>query len=145
VDEQVRLFLEAARKQAIAEIYARLPGAVATRVQRMTQGAHSRVSGDGLDLALWSAHKGGPLHERELSRGTRDQFYLALRLTLLDLLFSDARPPLLLDDPLVHCDPDRRREILALLADYAQTGQVLLFTCHTFAEYDGFPVLHLER
>ncbi len=145
VDEQVRLFLEAARKQAIAEIYARLPGAVATRVQRMTQGAHSRVSGDGLDLALWSAHKGGPLHEKELSRGTRDQFYLALRLTLLDLLFSDARPPLLLDDPLVHCDPDRRREILALLADYAQTGQVLLFTCHTFAEYDGFPVLHLER
>lgn len=143
VDEQVRLFLEAARKQAIAEIYSRLPEAVATRVQRMTQGAHSHVSGDGLDLALWSSRKGGPLHERELSRGTRDQFYLALRLTLLDLLFSDARPPLLLDDPLVHCDPDRRREILALLADYAQTGQVLLFTCHTFAEYDGFPVLHL--
>jgi uncharacterized protein YhaN len=144
VDEQVRALLEAARKQAIADIYEKLPTIVGGRLEVMTRGIHKRVVGDGLDLAPWSPRKGGPLHERELSRGTRDQFYLALRLTLLDLLFGDARPPLLLDDPLVHCDPLRRREILSLLADYARGGQVLLFTCHTFPEYEVYPTLQLS-
>jgi len=65
-----------------------------------------------------------------LSRGTVDQLYLAARLALLDLLYRDAKPPLLLDDPFVKFDPDRREQAIALCKEIAQNHQVLFFTCH---------------
>jgi ABC-type hemin transport system ATPase subunit len=71
----------------------------------------------------------------ELSRGTVDQLYLAARLALIDLLFQDARPPLLMDDPFVTFDPQRRQAALHLCREIADTHQVLFFTCHD--GYDG--------
>ncbi len=64
-------------------------------------------------------------------------------LAYLEPLSPDARPPLLVDDPLVHCDPQRRSEVLRLPAEYSAQGQVLLFTCHDLTEHVGYPVLEL--
>jgi uncharacterized protein YhaN len=58
-----------------------------------------------------------------------DQLYLAARLALLDLLYRDTKPPLLLDDPFVKFDSDRRRQAMVLCKEIAQEHQVLLFTC----------------
>jgi len=66
-----------------------------------------------------------------LSRGTRDQIYLALRLGLLDHLDEGRCPlPLILDEALVHWDADRRRALYPLLAEISQRRQVLILTCH---------------
>ncbi|MFB6260894.1 MAG: AAA family ATPase [Thiohalorhabdaceae bacterium] len=66
-----------------------------------------------------------------LSRGTRDQVFLALRLAVADHLDAGhERLPLLLDEVFVNWDPARQDAGLAGLRDMAGDRQVLLFTCH---------------
>lgn len=65
----------------------------------------------------------------ELSEGTRDQLYLALRLAAIEHhARTGAALPLVLDDVLVHFDDERTAAALMALGDVARTVQVLLFT-----------------
>lgn len=67
----------------------------------------------------------------ELSDGTRDQLYFALRLAAIEEAFVQNGPmPVVLDDVLVNFDDDRARSALRCLATLAATSQVLLFTHH---------------
>lgn len=67
----------------------------------------------------------------QLSRGTREQLYLCLRLGLAEAFSRrGATLPLILDDPLANFDPERRTAVAVALAKVAEARQVLLFTCH---------------
>ncbi|HKQ71827.1 MAG TPA: hypothetical protein VJT73_20930, partial [Polyangiaceae bacterium] len=67
-----------------------------------------------------------------MSDGTRDQLFLALRLSTLERYVAAHEPmPLVLDDILVHFDDDRARAALEVLGDLATHTQVLFFTHHT--------------
>lgn len=104
---------------------------------QMTQGRYSTAFVDD-DLAIRVSHGGReePVAVEELSRGTQDQVYLAARLALSDLVFHDARPPILMDDPFVTFDPQRRQAALELCRHLAADRQIILFTCHEgYAEY----------
>ena len=61
------------------------------------------------------------------SDGTADQLYLALRLAVAEELTPDA--PLVLDDAFVRFDETRLASAMAILNEYAQAKQVILFTC----------------
>lgn len=64
-----------------------------------------------------------------LSDGARDQLYLALRIASLERYAEQAElMPFIADDILVHSDEDRARAALSVLADFAATTQVLMFT-----------------
>ncbi|MBO8140599.1 MAG: AAA family ATPase [Firmicutes bacterium] len=62
----------------------------------------------------------------QLSQGTRDQLYLALRLAIADLVAEDAPLPLLFDDPFVNCDAGRLERIREALESIARQRQILL-------------------
>ncbi len=142
VDEQIGTLIQDARGRALADLSDRiLPATTGRYLARCTGNRHTEIRTAGEEYQVWSPAKGGALTAEEFSSGTRDQFYLALRLAYLEALFTGERPPLLLDDPLVHCDPARRAAVLQLLAEYAAHGQVLLFSCHPFEEYQPFNVL----
>lgn len=64
----------------------------------------------------------------QLSQGTKDQLYLALRLAVGDLLSASAKPPFIFDDPFLNCDGERRAEIRAALEQIAKERQVILLT-----------------
>ncbi len=75
----------------------------------------------------------------ELSRGTKEQLYLALRLgfasnyskdkiTLIPNGKSDL--PLIIDDAFVNFDINRTKNTLKCLEEFSKTNQVLYFTCH---------------
>ena len=64
-----------------------------------------------------------------LSGGTIDQLYLALRLAISELLLPEA--PIVLDDALVAFDDERAKVALQVLAEEAQSRQILLFTCQS--------------
>ena len=67
----------------------------------------------------------------ELSRGTAEQLYLALRFGYIrDYATSSIPVPVIFDDILVNFDPDRRKNACQAIADLAVTCQVLYFTCH---------------
>lgn len=66
-----------------------------------------------------------------LSRGTREQLYLAFRLAVIED-FGEVRLPLpiVLDDILVNFDPERQRRSLDVLGRLSRRHQVIAFTCH---------------
>ena len=67
-----------------------------------------------------------------LSRGTREQLFLSLRLALVGLYRRRGiELPLLLDDVFVNFDTRRALAAVNLLAEFARDGhQLLVFTCH---------------
>jgi len=86
--------------------------------------------------------------EKNLSKGTVDQIYLALRLALVTTLCQEGeRLPMLLDDPFANYDDARLEQALRLLARLDALPQILLFTCREdvaeTARKLGVPVLEL--
>lgn len=70
-----------------------------------------------------------------LSSGTKDSAYLSLRLSLLEVIFKNGHPFLVLDEALARLDDKRAAAALRMLASYCEAGgQCLLFTCHTREE-----------
>jgi len=71
--------------------------------------------------------------QRELgyfSVGQVDLIALCLRFALVDVLYGNSTPLLILDDPFVNLDDDNLQAALALLEQISQTHQILYLTCH---------------
>ena len=67
----------------------------------------------------------------QLSRGTREQLYLALRFGLIQSMGEEAeRLPVVVDEVLVNFDLDRARRAAAAFVELSRTNQVLVLTCH---------------
>jgi uncharacterized protein YhaN len=67
----------------------------------------------------------------ELSDGTREQLFLALRLAAIERHVATAEAvPVLFDDVLLESDDERAQRILAALAELATQTQVLVLTHH---------------
>ena len=67
----------------------------------------------------------------QLSRGTREQLYLALRFGLIGELGRKLPAlPVAVDEILVNFDPDRALRAAGALLELAETNQLLVFTCH---------------
>ncbi|GAB6091986.1 ATP-binding protein [Furfurilactobacillus curtus] len=64
----------------------------------------------------------------ELSRGTVEQLYLAIRLAFATIMNDQLRLPLMIDDAFVDFDQPRRKATVQLLERLAHTNQVLYFT-----------------
>lgn len=106
--------------------------ALASRIfEGVTSGRYVRVQQEAQahDLVVLD-RAGGRCRTSELSRGTAEQLYLALRLALAgDFAVRGVPLPIILDDVLVNFDPDRARAMAEALARKAADQQVVLFTC----------------
>ncbi len=66
-----------------------------------------------------------------MSDGTADALYLALRLASLEYQIGLSKPiPLVIDDCLIQLDDDRASAALQAFSDLSETTQVILFTHH---------------
>jgi len=73
--------------------------------------------------------------QHPLSRGTRQQLYLAVRLALVEHIDGAEPLPLMLDEMFVNWDPTRTSAGLDILQEVGRRRQVLLMTCQPgFAE-----------
>lgn len=101
--------------------------------QRMTGGAYTKAVAELDDRqALSVVDASGVRHTiSELSRGTAEQLYLALRFGFLAAASTQREAiPVLMDDILVNFDPTRECLAVRAIAEFAATRQVLYFTCH---------------
>ena len=99
--------------------------------RQLTAGQFDQVS---LDRSLHvTVRQTGSLADRPLallSQGTKDQLYLALRLSIADLVLpAGAACPFVLDDALLAFDDQRLDLALDLLRQLAERRQVILFSC----------------
>ncbi len=130
--------LAEAYQQTLAHTTQAIEPRVAELLKAITQGRYERVgvAEDSFEPVVFSPEKNGEAEPGDLSCATREQLYLAARLALTEVLWPDESPPLLLDDPLVNFDPQRAAATLELLAGFAQSRQILYFTCSSrFDEY----------
>lgn len=65
------------------------------------------------------------------SQGYKDIFDICLRLSLIDAVFENERPIMILDDPFVNLDDAKTKEALQLLKKLSENLQIIYLTCNT--------------
>jgi hypothetical protein len=103
---------------------------------RLTEGRYPSIT-TAIDEARLEVHdaEGTVWNPEQLSRGTREQVFLALRLALIrDLGRHDVSLPVVMDDALVNFDDARAqsaaRVLVEFIAEQAADRQMLVLTCH---------------
>ena len=104
----------------------------------LTDGKYSKIN---LDLMEIQNDEGTITKKwQDLSRGTKEQLYLALRLGYASNYSKDKitlKPngkvdlPLIIDDAFVNFDFTRTRNAIKCLKEFSKTNQILFFSCHT--------------
>lgn len=64
------------------------------------------------------------------SSGNRDLVDICLRMALVDAMYQDEKPFVVMDDPFVNLDRKRTEHALDFLKDIAEEYQVIYFTCN---------------
>lgn len=64
------------------------------------------------------------------SAGQQELLYFAERLAVLDVLYKEEQPLLILDDPFTNLDPGRQKRAMELLQHISQKRQMVYLTCH---------------
>lgn len=99
-------------------------------INEITGGIYDSMHIDD-DLEVWMNTKDKMVPIRQVSGGTADQIYLALRLATAKLLQNgDEKLPLIFDDSFVNYDEDRLESVLNWITN-CYHNQVLIFTCHS--------------
>lgn len=75
--------------------------------------------------------RGAAREVESFSAGLADSILLCMRLALVDALFGEETPFLILDDPFVNLDDEHTRRALAMLQEMAETHQILYLVCNT--------------
>lgn len=103
---------------------------------QITDGKYTEIDFDNMTV---SGENTAEKDWDKLSRGTKEQLYLALRLGYAANYSKDkdgndnGRPnlPLIIDDAFVNFDRTRTQSVLKCLKEFSKTNQVLYFTCHS--------------
>ena len=106
-----------------------LNGQASDYVRNITDGAYDSISiDDNLDVYMNTREKMVPIEQ--LSSGTSDQVYMALRLAGARLVQNGKdKLPLIFDDSFVYYDESRLSATLKWLAGEYK-GQIIIFSCH---------------
>lgn len=97
----------------------------------VTGGSAGELGIDGA-LTLTYMTAGGARSAEFMSTGTREAAYFALRLALLDLLYKEEKPPLVLDECFAYIDDARTERLMKLLRALAADGvQSVVLACHS--------------
>jgi DNA repair exonuclease SbcCD ATPase subunit len=83
-----------------------------------------------MDLNIKLAYSGSTKSAEYLSQGYQDLVALCSRLALVDVLYPDEKPILILDDPFTNLDDKKIKESLRLLEKISDERQIVYFTCH---------------
>ncbi|MDO5538939.1 MAG: AAA family ATPase [Eubacteriales bacterium] len=118
-------------KEVSGEMYSeyarRLNGSISEILSFITDGKYTGVSLDEeFQIRIHTSRK--VLSIWQVSRGTMEQIYFAIRMACLDLIDAGNSMPLILDDAFLTYDDTRLERTLKWL--HTSGHQVLLFTCH---------------
>jgi uncharacterized protein YhaN len=99
--------------------------------RQITNGRYERITAPPGDASVRvETEAGDQLQPSQLSRGTVEQLYLALRFGLIEEFARHAEPlPVVMDDILVNFDEARTERAASAIAQLAATHQVIFFTC----------------
>lgn len=128
VIKQTQEFLQRAKEQFTAKYMNPIANGFAKYYQMLTGTKGNWVIDANINLKV---HEQGELRDtRWLSAGYQDLIGVCMRLALVDAMYEDEKPFLILDDPFVNLDEEKVQEGNKLLLSVAEEYQVIYFTCH---------------
>ncbi len=134
--ERARMLLEETRAAVARDHQPPVLREASRWLARLTEGRYASIT-TAIDEARLEVHDadGAIWNPERLSRGTREQVFLALRLALIrDLGRHDVSLPIVMDDALVNFDDVRARSaarvLVEFVAEQAADRQMLVLTCH---------------
>ncbi len=86
------------------------------------------------DLRLTKTAAGEVRPIQSLSCGLRDLVQLCARFALVDTLYEDERPPIILDDVMNNLDDRNFERMMRCVKRLSEKGQVIYLTCHSSRE-----------
>src|SRR5699024_3419468 len=96
----------------------------------LTDNTYHKVDWDGNILQVVD-QQGDCYQIEQLSSGTREQLYYAIRLAFIDETAPHFQFPLIIDDAFVNFDQIRRARAYELLNEFSKNHQVIYFTFDT--------------
>ncbi|MDA8353793.1 MAG: AAA family ATPase [Firmicutes bacterium] len=151
--EEVRAGIEEAAREIQDDLAPWLRPQASTAIREVTGGRYGELMvnpAQDFAMRVFVPETGVSQPVEQLSRGTIDQMYFALRLALIRF-FSDHASlflPLILDDSLVHFDEDRLRQAIRILGSLSRSHQVILCTCQDrerrMLEDEGIPFTRMR-
>ena len=100
------------------------------RYYAMLSGADGKEYQLDADLNIQAREQGALRDPAFLSEGYQDLIGLCRRLAMVDAMYEEEKPFLILDDPFVNLDDTRLSNAMEFLQKVSETYQVLYFTCH---------------
>lgn len=88
-----------------------------------------KISMDG-DFRITFERSGENRSDKHLSAGQRSVCSLCFRLALVDNMYKDEQPFIVMDDPFVHLDAEHMEKTLATVKALSARKQIVYFCCH---------------
>ncbi len=114
---------------------------------KLTNGRYCKINVTDDEMITVVREDGQVFQAVELSQGTKEQLYIAIRFALISSLKETYDLPVIIDDAAVNFDEGRTRAFIEALDKLSENHQVLYFTCHkavvgTFQEAE---VIYLDE
>ncbi|MDD6637283.1 MAG: hypothetical protein PUE81_00700 [Lachnospiraceae bacterium] len=122
-------YLQSAKEQ----FSARYLGPIEQGFQKYYEMLTGDISGDWMvnaNIAVQVKEQGELRETKWLSAGYQDLLGICMRLALVDAMYPQEKPFLVLDDPYVNLDEEKVQCGNRLLTQISQEYQVIYFTCH---------------
>jgi uncharacterized protein YhaN len=129
----VSMFLERVRQEYEQHRQPETLREASEYLSKLTSGRYTRIwTPLAHDILFVDNADGQSLSVQVLSRGTREQLFVSLRLALVSAYSRRGiHLPMILDDVFVNFDAGRTKTACAVLRDFAKQGhQLMVFTCH---------------
>ena len=83
-----------------------------------------------IDMNVAITDKGGARDPEYYSKGYRNLFEICKRFALVDVLFNDEKPFIILDDPFYNLDDNKITNAINLTNKLAEEYQIIYLVCH---------------
>lgn len=127
--EKAKEILTSVSRSTHAEIAPHLASQLQEHIAHVTRGRYveTHVAADSFAITV-RPHDGVEMRSLSvLSHGTRDQISLLMRLALIDVMTHES-VPIVLDEPFITSDAERRRNVIEVLGLTAGTHQIIVTT-----------------
>ena len=122
-------YLQTAKEQFTARYMAPVSNGFAKYYQMLTGQERDEWMVDA-NIELKMKEQGEYRDTKWLSTGYQDLIGVCMRLALVDAMYPDEKPFLILDDPFVNLDMEKMSHGNAMLKKLGQEYQTIYFTCH---------------
>ena len=98
-------------------------------LSKLTEAMSEKVGID-VDMQVTVSENGGVKDTVYYSKGYQDVFEICKRFALIDVLFTEEKPFIILDDPFCNLDDVKIKNALNLLTILSKEYQIIYFICH---------------